>query len=108
LDEIQQQNSAQFTSSESNAEAAALTELQLPATVVVTSLVPETPAAAILQPGDELLAVGGQPMSSVRGVTDALASTRPGDVVVVQYRREGEVRDVEIPLAARPDRDQGL
>ncbi|MFC5234883.1 PDZ domain-containing protein [Pseudonocardia zijingensis] len=108
LEDIQQQNSAQFTSSESNAEAAALAELQLPATVVVTSLVPETPAAAILQPGDELLAVGGQPMSSVREVTDALAPTRPGDLVAVQYRREGEVRDVEVPLAARPDRDQGL
>ncbi|HLU56861.1 MAG TPA: PDZ domain-containing protein [Pseudonocardia sp.] len=108
LDEIQQQNSAQFTSSEANAEAAAIGELQLPATVLVSSLVPDTPAASILQPGDELLAVAGQPIDSVRQVTEVLAPTRPGDVVAVQYRRAGEVRDVEIPLASRPDREQGL
>jgi PDZ domain-containing protein len=108
LDEIQQQNTAQFTSSEANAEAAALGELQLPVTVLVTSLVPDTPAAAILQPGDELLAVAGQPMDSVREVSDVLVPTRPGDVVAVQYRRAGEVRDAQVPLAARPDRDQGL
>jgi Lon-like protease len=108
LDQIQQQNSAQFSSSEANAEAAAIGELQLPATVIVTSLVPDTPAAAILQPGDELLAVAGQPMDSVREVSDVLVPTHPGDVVAVQYRRAGEVRDAQIPLAARPDREQGL
>ncbi|MHA6620007.1 YlbL family protein [Pseudonocardia sp. DLS-67] len=108
LDEIQQQNTAQFTSSESNAEAAALDELQLPATVIVTSLVPDTPAAGILQPGDELLAVAGRPMDSVREVSDVLVPTRPGDTVAVQYRRGSEVHDVQIPLATRPDREQGL
>jgi len=108
LDEIQQQNTAQFTSSEANAEAAALGELQLPATVIVTSLVADTPAAAVLQPGDELLAVSGQPMDSVRKVSDVLVPTHPGDVVAVQYRRAGQVLDAQIPLAARPDREQGL
>jgi Lon-like protease len=108
LDEIQQQNTAQFTSSEANAEAAALDELQLPATVIVTTLVPDTPAAAILQPGDELLAVSGQPMDSVREVSDVLGPTHPGDTVAVQYRRAGAAHDVQIPLAARPDREQGL
>jgi Lon-like protease len=108
LDQIQQQNTAQFTSSEANAEAAALAELQLPATVLVTSLVTDTPAAAILRPGDELLAVAGQQMDSVREVSDVLVPTRPGDMVAVQYRRAGEVHDVQIPLASRPDREQGL
>jgi PDZ domain-containing protein len=108
LDEIQKQNTAQFTSSEANAEAAALAELRLPMTVIVTELVPDTPAATILQPGDELLAVAGQPMDSVGEVSDVLTPTRPGDVVAVQYRRAGEVRDAQIPLVARADREQGL
>jgi PDZ domain-containing protein len=108
LDEIQKQNTAQFTSSEANAEAAALGELRLPMTVIVTELVPDTPAATILQPGDELLAVAGQPMDSVGEVSDVLTPTRPGDVVAVQYRRAGEVRDAQIPLVARADREQGL
>jgi PDZ domain-containing protein len=108
LEEIQQQNTAQFTSSEANAEAAAIGELQLPATVIVTELVVGTPAATVLQPGDELLAVAGQPMESVREVSDVLVPTRPGDVVGVQYRRAGEVRDAQIELASRSDREQGL
>jgi Lon-like protease len=108
LDEIQKQNTAQFTSSEANAEAAALAELRLPMTVIVTELVPDTPAATILQPGDELLAVAGQPMDSVGEVSEVLTPTRPGDVVAVQYRRAGEVRDAQIPLVARADREQGL
>jgi PDZ domain-containing protein len=108
LAEIQKQNTAQFTSSEANAEAAALGELRLPMTVIVTELVSDTPAATILQPGDELLAVAGQPMDSVGEVSDVLTPTRPGDVVAVQYRRAGEVRDAQIPLVARADREQGL
>jgi Lon-like protease len=108
LDEIQEQNTAQFSSSEANAEAAALAELQIPATVVVSALVPDTPAAAVLQPGDELLAVAQQPMDSVREVSEALTTTRPGDVVTVQFRRGGEVREQGIALVARPDGAQGL
>jgi Lon-like protease len=108
LDEIQQQNTAQFSSSEANAEAAALGELQLPATVIVSQLVPGTPAAAVLQPGDELLAVAGQPMDSVRQVSEVLVPTRPRDVVPVRYRRAGVAQDAQIELAASPDREQGL
>jgi Lon-like protease len=108
LDEIKKQNSVQFTSSEANAESAALAELQLPATIIVTSVLPDTPAADVLQPGDELLAVGSEPMESVREVTDTLVPTNPGDVVTVRYRRAGEVREAQIPLVPRPDSDQGL
>jgi PDZ domain-containing protein len=108
LDEIQEQNTAQFSSSEANAEAAALAELQIPATVVVSALVPDTPAAAVLQPGDELLAVAQQPMESVREVSEVLTTTRPGDVVTVRFRRGAEVREQDIALAARPDGAQGL
>lgn len=108
LDEIQQQNTAQFSSSEANAEAAALAELHIPATVVVSALVPDTPAAAVLQPGDELLAVAQQPMDSAREVSDVLTTTRPGDVVAVRFRRGAEVQEQDIALVARPDGAQGL
>jgi PDZ domain-containing protein len=108
LTEIQEQNTAQFSSSEANAESAALAELQIPATVIVSALVPGTPAAEILEPGDELLQVAHQPMASVRQVSDVLTTTRPGDVVSVQFRREGAVQERDIPLVARPDGQQGL
>jgi PDZ domain-containing protein len=108
LDEIQEQNTAQFSSSEANAEAAALAELQIPATVIVSALVPDTPAAAVLQPGDELLAVAQEPMDSVREVSEVLTSTRPGDAVSVRFKRGAEVREQDITLVARPDGGQGL
>ncbi|MHA6629180.1 YlbL family protein [Pseudonocardia sichuanensis] len=108
LDEIQEQNTAQFSSSEANAEAAALAELQIPATVVVSALVPDTPAAAVLQPGDELLAVAQQPMDSVSEVSELLTATRPGDAVTVRFRRGAEVREQDITLVARPDGAQGM
>jgi PDZ domain-containing protein len=108
LNEIQEQNTAQFTSSETNAEAAALAELRIPATVVVSALVPGTPAADILEPGDELLSVAHQPMDSVGAVSEVLTTTRPGDVVTVAFRREGAVQERDITLVARPDGEQGL
>ncbi len=106
--EIQQQNTAQFVSSEANAESAALAELGIPATVIVTELVPGTPVAEILQPGDELLAVAGQPVDSVAAVTAALADTAAGETVGVTYRREGQEHEARVELAASPDRRHGL
>jgi PDZ domain-containing protein len=108
LDEIQEQNSAQFTSSEANAESAALDELQIPATVIVSALVPGTPASGVLAPGDELLQVRGAPIDTVRAVSDVLMTTRPGDTVSVVFRREGAVNERDIPLVAHPNGQQGL
>jgi PDZ domain-containing protein len=107
-EEIQQENQHQFTSSELNAESAAVTELNLPATVVVTGLVPGSPVAPILQPGDELVAVGGRPLDSVNALTSVLAPTRPGDHISVTYRREGQVRETDVVLGTSPDGPQGL
>jgi PDZ domain-containing protein len=106
--EIQQQNTAQFASSEANAESAAVAELQLPADVVVAGLVPDTAASAVLQPGDQLLVVAGQPVNAVRDVSAALTATHPGDTIGVSYRRGGEERSADILLGASPDREQGL
>jgi len=106
--EVQKVNAAQFASSEANAESAALAELGIPATVVVTEVVPAVPAAAVLRPGDELVSVADQPIAAVRDVTELLARTRPGDVIPVTYRRDGQVHTADITLATRPDGPQGL
>jgi PDZ domain-containing protein len=107
-EEVQEVNAQQFASSEANAESAALAELDIPATVIVTDVLPETPAAAVLRPGDELVSVAGEPVEAVREVTELLVGTRPGDVVPVTYGRDGQVHTADVALAARPDGQQGL
>jgi PDZ domain-containing protein len=106
--QIQDQNAAQFASSEANAESAALTELALPERVVVADLVPAAPASKILQVGDQLIAVAGKPVDSAAAVVAALAGTTPGQTVPITYRRGDQQSDVDVTLGSSPDRAQGL
>lgn len=107
-EEIQSQNAAQFASSEANAESATLAELGLPATVIVTQVLPDSPAATALRPGDELVTVAEKPINAVGEVSEALGRSLPGEVVAVTYRRDGQVQHAEIELGSRPDRQQGF
>lgn len=106
--QIQQENAALFESSEINAESAVIAELGLPASVVVTSLVPNGPASAVLRPGDELVAVGDRALDSVAALTSTLAGTRPGDNVSVTYRRDGEQQVANVVLGVSQDGTHGL
>lgn len=107
-EEIQNQNAEQFASSEANAESATLVELGIPATVIVTDVLPDSPAAAVLRPGDEIVSVAEALIDGVGEVSEALGQSRPGDVVAVSFRRGGQVQDAEIELGSRPDRQQGF
>jgi Lon-like protease len=109
-EEVEQENVAAFDSSEINAESAAVVELGLPvAAVVVTGLYPpDGPAAAVLQAGDELVAVKDRPLDSLAALTSTMASTLPGDRVSVTYRRDGELRTADVVLGAGEDGTRGL
>jgi PDZ domain-containing protein len=87
---------------------AALSELAIPTRLVVGEVVPDSPAAAALQAGDELVAVSGHAVGSPEAVSDALADTTPGQNVTVTYRRDGQERQADVALGASPDRAQGL
>jgi len=107
-DQVREENTQQFASSESNAELAAMTQLAIPTRVVVGAVVPESPAASALRVGDELVAVSGRTIGSPASVAEALAGTAPGQSVTVTYRRDGEEQRADVALAASPDRTQGL
>lgn len=107
-EEVQKVNAEQFATSEANAESAAVAELGMPARVIVTDVLPETPAAAVLRPGDELVSVAGRPIGAVREVSEVLVGTRPRDVIPVTYERDGQVQTADVELAPRPDGEQGL
>nr|WP_239028422.1 PDZ domain-containing protein [Pseudonocardia acidicola] len=106
--QVQQENTQQFTASEVNAEVAAMTLLNVPTRSVVSGIVPNTPAAGVLQPGDELVTVAGKAVDTPVSVSDALAATKPGQTVSITYRRGAEQRDAQVVLASSPDRPQGL
>jgi Lon-like protease len=107
-EQVREENSQQFATSETNAELAAMTELAIPTRVVVGAVVPDSPAAGALRVGDELVAVSGHSVASPAAVADALAGTSPGQNVTVTYRRDGQERTADVALASSTDRAQGL
>lgn len=107
-EQIQDENAEQFASSEANAEAAAVRELGIPARVLVGSVVPGSPAAGLLEPGDAIVAVAGQPVDSAAEVSELVATALPGETVAITFRRDGVEQQAEVVLAARPDRPQGF
>lgn len=106
--QVQQENTDQFASSEANAEVAALTDLKLPTRAVVSDLTPGSPAARQLKAGDEIVSVDGKAVLTPQAVSDALGDTRPGQSVMIAYKRDGKRQDATVVLGSSPDRTQGL
>src|SRR5690606_26928543 len=86
-EQVRQENVEQFRSSQSNAEVAALRTLGYPVKVVADQIVADTPAAGLLEPGDELTKVNGKNVSGQNDVMSALENTRPGQDVELTYKR---------------------
>lgn len=72
--------------------------------IVVTGVVSGGPAdEAGLTRGDVVLAVDGEPVSTLRGLYDQLWTHRPGEVVAVRVLRDSTVVDVEVTARDRYD-----
>ncbi|MFW6215771.1 MAG: S1C family serine protease [Alkalispirochaetaceae bacterium] len=56
--------------------------------------------------GDIIVAIDGQPVASIANLYEALEDNRPGDVVEVEYLRNGKRRRTELTLSERPERLQ--
>lgn len=63
----------------------------------------EAPSGAVLDPGDTLLAVDGTDVQTVEDLGAILADKEPGDIVSVEYERDGETFTDEIELTSAPD-----
>lgn len=63
-----------------------------------------SPSDAVLEPGDRLIEVDGQPVDGVEDLSAILADKQPDDVVAMTVERPevGEI-DVEVPLTVSPD-----
>ena len=67
---------------------------------VVSSVSAASPAAGVgLRSGDRITAIGGAPVASMADVISVLRRHRPGDRVILDYRRAGQ--DLSAPVVLR-------
>jgi PDZ domain-containing protein len=87
----------QMASSQDTAVAVALTELGYDVEIpVVTRVRSGSPSDGVLEPGDQLLAVDGQPVGSVDDVVTAVADGTAGQPLDVRVLREGDKQTVSV------------
>jgi PDZ domain-containing protein len=104
-EQVEEENTVEMTNSQDNATAAALNELKIPYTTVISvvSTVKDQPAAGKLLKGDEIVSVDGTPVSEIEAVGEAVRARKPGEQVTFGVVRGGQKLDV----AVRTTGDQG-
>ncbi|MPQ99862.1 hypothetical protein GB931_18455 [Modestobacter sp. I12A-02628] len=107
VEETQQQNRAQFLSSEQAAESAALSELGYPVKVVVQGFADESPSESVLEVGDAIEAVGGRPTPDQDTLKAVLGAVPPGTAVPVDYTRLGAPGTATVVTGTPPADDTG-
>jgi S1-C subfamily serine protease len=80
-------------------------ERELPARrgAIIESVQPGTGAAAVdLRPGDVIVSVDGEPLATMSQLVAEVRRRDPGDVIVLEIFRDGELLDVEVELGELP------
>jgi Lon-like protease len=111
-EDVDKQNTADFTESQDNAIAAAGCELGYPAKFGVLTVLSDGAAAKKLQPGDLLNTLDGQPVNSQNALLAQLTKQAPGATVTIGITRVGKSKDVSVtlgkPLAGRSGASLGI
>jgi S1-C subfamily serine protease len=68
--------------------------------VRVVSIDADSPALTSLAPGDRLIAIDGQALSSISELLDALYTRSPGSSVTITFVRQGTVATADVVLAS--------
>jgi PDZ domain-containing protein len=103
-EEVREVNTALFTGSQDRAVGAALSYLGFePTGVEVVVLVEDAPAAGVLEPGDVVTAIDGEPVTSAEDVQAAVSGQRPGSRIPMTVERDGETLELRVPSAPAPD-----
>lgn len=105
-DQEQQANVAAFSSSQSDATAAALNYLDLPikSTVLVGSVESGMPADGVLEPDDVFLSVNGIEVTSARQAVSLIRVPPVGKEVRLSVVRDGLIKNLEVKTVAHPER----
>jgi PDZ domain-containing protein len=108
-DEIDEANNTDFRRSEDSAEYAALSYLKYPMAVTVENVTDPGPSAGKLHSGDAIDMVNDKPIANLDEFTALLKTTKPGDQLVIDYRRKGDgVGTTTITLGKNEDREYGF
>src|SRR6185312_14313296 len=107
-EQVQEKNAEDFTTSEMNAESAAVRELGLPAVVAVADVVAGSAADGRLKAGDRISAVDGTAVADPEAVNNLLQATKPGDSATVDFTRGGTAQSVTLTLGPAEDSPRGV
>ncbi|MCY3652359.1 MAG: PDZ domain-containing protein [bacterium] len=107
-EEYRQANLTAMERSMDNAVVAALDYLEIPIErgvggVRVASVLPDGPAAGIVEVGDVVVAVGGTPVSSRAEAIETISSRAVDDLVVLDVLREEERVNLNVTLGEHVD-----
>jgi PDZ domain-containing protein len=107
--QVEQQNTQEMTDSQEAASAAALHELHIPTTTIVSvdSVQKGMPADGHLKPGDTITAIDGKKLTKVPEVSAAVGAHKPGDTVKFTVRRAGKDAQVDVRTVASTDKAAG-
>ncbi|MFI6296386.1 PDZ domain-containing protein [Nonomuraea sp. NPDC050790] len=96
--QVEEENTVEMVNSQDNATAAALTELKIPYSTVVTVLSTEKgkPADGKVQKGDEINSIDGKKVTDVDMVRDTVRALKPGADVVFNVTRGEKKLDVTV------------
>ncbi|MFI6904308.1 PDZ domain-containing protein [Nonomuraea sp. NPDC050394] len=96
--QVEEENTVEMANSQDNATAAALTELKIPYSTVVTVLSTEKgkPADGKVQKGDEINAIDGKKVTDVDMVRETVRALKPGADVVFGVARGEKKVDVTV------------
>ncbi|MEU4576842.1 PDZ domain-containing protein [Nonomuraea sp. NPDC023979] len=99
--QVEEENVAEMTSSQDNATAAALNELKIPYSTVISvrTVQKGQPADGKLKVGDKITAVDGRPMVDVEEVGKAVREHKPGEPVTFTVTRGDDQLDVTLQTA---------
>ena len=100
--QVDQQNSADFSSSQNNAVQAAACELGYPRGFGVLSLTDKSPSQGKLRPGDAIVSVAGSPANTYAKLKAILSTKAPGTSVPVVVTRGGTQVSEQVTLGPPP------
>ena len=100
--QVDAENTRQFTQSEDDAQNAALRYLGYPSAVEVADVTTPGPSAGVLQRDDRIASIGGRPVTTPQDVVDAVGATAPGAPLAVDITRAGVPSTVRLTVGARP------
>lgn len=101
-EEVQRQNAAAFSSSESNATISAMNHLHKPLETMVMEVTEDSPAQGKIEVNDIVTKVNGEEVKLPNELSDKVKDQKPGDEVTITVKRQGNEKDVKVTLGELP------